>query len=445
MKKYLCMALIILSCVSCQEKNDDISENAVEETVTEISVRELTERDFSVINLNLRYSQAECPIEVREESFSGLDFGQKMSPCKAENVREQYQQIHYDDPELQKELLEQYDKICETPSSGEIMSYTSNNDSAFFEVNFDDYCHRHCSSLFAYDYDTGKVRELSSKEGLEETNYNYGSLYCVDDMLIYFDYETLNNHENQTTDTIMHIIQVDTKTGKESEVLSGDYDYVYHIDKERIMLGTFLTNGDEIRDISETGVKITEYDLSTGQTQIISESDSFTNDMKIFFDDGSTGRIIQDDKNDTVNFITDEVNMLANHKKVVYNALWKDKAVVITNEALAYTSNYMMYTYDFNKMECLVSKLDGFGRNFVQVGNGLVSTSYGGWEGNKSPVNYIIPKSGNVFRLAETNSGNVDNISDNFCFMERPVYTYDQYGRRIDENNDFKVYHFELK
>jgi hypothetical protein len=239
-------------------------------------------------------------------------------------------------------------------------------------------------------------------------------------------------------------MQVNTETGGESEILSGDYDMIYHIDKERILLGTFM-NGNEIKDISETGVKITEYDLSTGQTQIISESDSFTNDMKIFFDDGSTGRIIQDDKNGTVNFITDEVNMLANHKKVVYNALWKDKAVVITNEALAYTSNYMMYTYDFNKMECLVSKLDGFGRNFVQVGNGLVSTSYGSWEGNKSPVNYIIPESGNVFRLAETNSGNVDNISDNFCFMERPVHTYDQYGKRIDENNDFKVYHFELK
>ncbi|MBR1592791.1 MAG: hypothetical protein IJ666_07265 [Ruminococcus sp.] len=452
MKKYLSLALGLMlsamACVSCQEENNEdtpeIPENAVEEPVTEIPFRELNERDFSKINMNLRYSEGECPIEVTEKTLSNLDFGQKMSPCKAEEVRADYRPTDYDDPALDKEVIERYNKICETPSSGEISEYASSENAAFFEVNFDDYCGRHCSSLFAYDYDTDTLRELSSKEGLEEgKSYDYGSLYYANDMLICYNRETINNHENQTTETILHIMQIDTETGKETEILSGDYDFIYSINHGKMILQTFVI-GDEVKDISETGIILTEYDFSTGETRLISESDSFVNDMRVFFDDGSTGSIVRDEENDTVTFTTDDINLVTEHKKITDTFLWKDKAVVITNDALMYTDSYVMYTYDFDRMECLISKLDGFGRNFAQMGEGLVATSYGGWEGSKSPINYIAPESGAVFRLAETNSGNINNVSDIFTFLERPAHTYDQYGMRVDDNNECKIYSFKL-
>ena len=78
------------------KKNKDSSEKELPADTTlagdsaeEGGFLELTEEDFTRVELNLNISEDPPPVEIHSAHLGKLDFGSRMSPCKAPEYRDE--------------------------------------------------------------------------------------------------------------------------------------------------------------------------------------------------------------------------------------------------------------------------------------------------------------------------------------------------------------------
>ena len=98
MKKYIALILtgaLLAGLCSCEDKPDnsepvgDVTAPAVTETSAEPQFLELTEADFTPVDIQSDLIEGMPPAEISCTDLSGLSFGERMSPCKAEAVNDE--------------------------------------------------------------------------------------------------------------------------------------------------------------------------------------------------------------------------------------------------------------------------------------------------------------------------------------------------------------------
>ncbi|MBQ1464781.1 MAG: hypothetical protein IIZ18_08230, partial [Ruminococcus sp.] len=188
MRKHFAFALAAaLMLTGCQETTTNDSENITEndigisEPVTEKAIRQLTDEDFKTITLNITSTDDPPPLQLHELDLSALDFGERLSPCKAEGEREKHFNIYVTgNPEMQKEIEDNYNKLADTPYEGKVFRVLPTEDKLFIGVDYDDLCYgMHDWSIFSYDIASGELEELHEFSDADTSNYNYDSQFML--------------------------------------------------------------------------------------------------------------------------------------------------------------------------------------------------------------------------------------------------------------------------
>ena len=186
--------------------------------------RKYSEDDFSSIKLNINETDAAPPVDIKSVEPGKMSFGERMSPCKAEDVYQNYGSYLYaggdesvqntDDTRYQRAL-----EICSKPCSGNIVDIVYLDGYFYMSVNFDDYCSLHDSSLFRYDPETSKYEEVDTRTGLDYHGcYNALCGYCG--KLYYTDLRV-------SQDEPCNIYSYDVKTEETAEISHIDKNIVF--------------------------------------------------------------------------------------------------------------------------------------------------------------------------------------------------------------------------
>ena len=131
--------MLTLSVTACDKKKTDtepLPEEVTEETVesTEPVYIEAADEDFVDIDFNISIIDDEPPVKMNVADLSGVDFGERLTPCKTESeYRDRYgYTARYDDPEMQAEYERLYEVFCNTPSAGHIENVAFIDDKFYF-------------------------------------------------------------------------------------------------------------------------------------------------------------------------------------------------------------------------------------------------------------------------------------------------------------------------
>ena len=176
----LAAAALLGTMCACEDKPVDsesvgdftvpaVTEIAPEpETATEPPVLELTEDDFEHVDMLLDNTDAAPPLDIHEADLSGLDFGERLSPCKAEGVYENYVENTYVDGEWIAQYEAELEKCLSTPSTGMLEKAEFADGKCYMLINYDDLCGTHNWSIFSYDVASGELKELVRHSGIDD-------------------------------------------------------------------------------------------------------------------------------------------------------------------------------------------------------------------------------------------------------------------------------------
>ena len=129
MKKYIALfaaAAMLCGLCSCEDKPDssvpvgDVTAPAVTETSTEPQFIELTEADFTPVDIQSDLIEGMPSEEISCTDLSGLSFGERMSPCKAEAdpSDRDYSNYYGSDEAMLKKVEEECRRILSEPCKG---------------------------------------------------------------------------------------------------------------------------------------------------------------------------------------------------------------------------------------------------------------------------------------------------------------------------------------
>lgn len=199
MKKILCSLLALTMCVSAfscsNKKKDSKPENpeivTEEDEAVEKPFIEYSENDFTEINVNLNYTDDEFPLEQYDITKDSLDLGAYIPPCKAENVRDKFrpEYLDYEDYDNHDEMLEEYENSINTPTKGEIYSWTIDGDMFYCTAIYDRFCtHIHETAIFSYNLKTKETEELFRYSDAEE-EFRIDDIFSADGELYIIHYD----------------------------------------------------------------------------------------------------------------------------------------------------------------------------------------------------------------------------------------------------------------
>lgn len=431
------LALTLALC-SCDKKKSDSEPPEVEEVTTEAVTeeddepvyRELTDEDFSRIEMKLNTLDSPPPVELNCTDLSGVDFGKRMSPCKAEDVRDDYGNRSYSgDPEIQAQIEANYKKICETPSEGRIAEIAVLGDKFYFGVNYDDYDSLHDSALFRFDPVTLEYEEINSRSGLDIGGC-YSGLTAIGDKLYFHD-----NH-NKAFDS--YVYSIVPETGEITEFAHVDFT-INHIFGDGDRMGVFGLKQKEDRNGYESLRKF--YNVKTGEelTQDeYSDMAQYTEEetMHMVYCDGepcviSGGYYYESDTHSPVTVKTQYYTLNTDFQQYNTVNVWKDRVCIITNEGLSYGgSETRLYTYDLKKMERTMVKLNGFNGWYAKAGDGFFLTSNNSnWGKEEYRLYYYMPDIGTAFLLEKSEEMYNTQVigTNNYIFVMKPRKNAEQY------------------
>ncbi len=416
-------ALLALAMTGCDNKNNDneLPTEATEEVTEEVSESEyleLSDDDFVDIDMNLRIIDDEPPVTMNVADLSKIDFGERMTPCKAEEYREKYgmRQDFGDNTELQEQYDREREKFFNTPSGGSIQDVEFIDGIFYFSVNYDDLCGRHDSALYRFDPRTEEYKELDRRCGME---YNgcYMGLTSAGGRLFFFE------HDDRMTNTDPEhsvVYSVDPKTGEVSEFLNLDYT-VYWL--EDTANGLYISGSIDVQYLNDEGLdtsglngevetegRYAYYDPETGLKLDYSEQIKYSRFWGTC--DGVPVEVtggIDDESGEPITIKTQYYTLKTKYMNADNIFAWKDRVSILIDEGGIASSEKRLYTYEIASRERTKLKFDGFGGNHIKTGEGffsLVSSSDYSIKSRHQPQNrifYTLPKYGTAFRLDTVN------------------------------------------
>ena len=345
-------------------------------------------------------TDTEPPIEVNSADLSSIDFGARMSPCKAPDVRESYKNsmMRHGNEERFDEAVA---KLVETPCKGAVTSATFGGGKFYLTVNYDDFCNLHDSSLYCYDVETGECKELAAHTGLE---YNgcFSWLTFAHDKLYYID--KLLTDSDEGTKTALYCL--DPESGDISELCTVD-GYIHDLHEIENGLSMYRYIG------GNNGSDYLQYDIGTNELSPYTFPEAEGEGPKdVVLCDGVPAEVTGGFDGEKYNPITVKTQYYTISTDINYaNSIftWRDKLCIISIEGV---SGSWMYTYDITNRERLKMKFEGYGgANIQQTNDGLLafvpSNNYGGSADSNATrqhvikLYYIIPTLAVEYRFGE--------------------------------------------
>lgn len=411
------------------DKSDKTDTKKAEEPMPEF--RELTEEDFSPIDFQLEVIDDAPPEEIKCADLTGLDFGEHMSPCKAEDVRGNYGTYLYTDesqlePEAVEKRLRMADEVCSKPCKGHILETAYLDGYFYFNVCYDDYCVLHDSAIFRFDPKSGKYDELYAFSGLE---YKGMKNLCAYDGKLYFADYALSDDDKST------IYSYDLNTGECSVFaeLSKRIDNLV-ASKDGLVAESYVFE-DETDTYSFEGDM---FDYETGNLAPVSEgiADKIVQSDTVYCD-GKTVKITGGYDGFTyrpVTVRTQYYEIKTDLKQYTQIFAWKDKLCILNDETeRGNTSVTMLYTYDLKTMDRTKTDVHYYVRGLVKKsGNGFFICAQMdlAWGKEDSTLYYMIPEMGALFKVGQKISyPMIDNSDDSpyVLSMNKPEET-DEYS-----------------
>lgn len=373
----------------------------VTETPTEPAYLELTEDDFTPVDIMCEITDG-TPSEVHCIELEGIDFGERMSPCKAFDVYEDYLRPFniWDDPDNPGKYEKYFHTMLETPFKGQVDSAVYLDGKLFFAVNFDDYCSCHDSSVFRYDPATKETKELVRHESLEY-NCSFASLNAVHGKLLFV--KTIE------TDIKHYVVnEIDAGSGEISELFSVDVPiYDIHESADGLLIGSY--NGESIQYLQE-------YVFATKELRDF-ENKNAINSKRTFFCDGIPAEItggFDGYNNVPITVKTQYYSISTDINNYSNIFIWRDKLCIVPADNF---NGSWLYTYDIAKRECLKMKFDGFKASLIKTNDALVCLSYCDvGDDSNTTLYYIEPTLGTVFRVGKVDGRVMAGGSENDAF-----------------------------
>ncbi|MBP5361788.1 MAG: hypothetical protein J6Y71_01990 [Ruminococcus sp.] len=364
----LSAAIIAVSLYACAEKHvesepiGDITEPVEIETVTDPVYLELTEEDFTPVDINCDITDTEPPFKVNSADLSSLDFGERMSPCKEqEDARNAALYPHYMEESENKELYEEaVQTILDNPSGGMVTDLEFIDGKYYLSVNYDNLCGCHDSSIYSYEVETGNFKEVIRHTGLE---YN-GAFDCLTSShgKLFYVVKTYVNEKNEN-DSVgsqdfaysgnikykARLFSINPESGNESELCLVDGD-VQLINESEKGLAIYSYRGGYSR------CYLTEYDIESGE---LSEYENENGNNRVLCD-GVPAEIsggFDREKHNPITIKTQYYTITTDINYYTDIYLWKDKASIVYPDDKGGT---WMYTYDLTNHEQLKMRYDRF-------------------------------------------------------------------------------------
>ena len=431
------------SLCGCEDNNDEsepignTTGPVASESMTESTHLELTDADFTPIDINYEIIDDAPPIETNVIDLSNLDFGERLSPCKAEEVYKDYlikdpyqyelEEYTYEDPDFQKYMM--------TPSKGKIRNATFFDNKYYLLINYDDFCGRHDSSVFSYDVKTGELKEIVRHSGLEK-DFNI-SLLAVAHGRLYYTNTYLEDQgkeypfigtvfENGLSESNpIDYNRMKRMTTLYSVDVSGD-DEKEECSFEGIVI-KIRENGNGLIMDTVSGAKggYIEYNISTRELRELDYAAVLPDLTEAVLCDGEPAEItggMTDGEYQPLVIKTQYYTLSTDFLNYTRIFLWKDKVVIV---ALEYVGTQWLYTYDLTRRELLKMKYDGFGfTNMLQTEEGLliINNSVEAGDGYSSQrgerMFYLVPLLGMVFRMDSSDKFLLGESSDTVYYLE---------------------------
>lgn len=384
-------AALLGTLCACEDKParsepvGDVTAPAATEAPTEPAYLELTEEDFAPVDMVQEITDG-TPSAVHCTELEGVDFGERLSPCKAPDECEKYspRTIFEGYPDIQEQYDRERQAKLETPSKGFVNNAVRLGGKLYFAVNFDDLCSRHDSSVFRYDPATKETTELVRREGLEY-NGSFASLCAVHGRLFFT--ESAKSETPHTT-----ICEIDPESGDVTELLSLDTNVYSLRESEDGMLITCYDGGDasayykeyifetkELRDYKKTGGSIYDTVLCDGVPAEV------------------TGGLV-DGKYEPVTVKTQYYTISTDITSYAGIFLWRDKVCIATEDNF---NGSWLYTYDIANRERLKMKFDGFISGLIKTKDALACISHNVGNDAYTVLYYIEPTLGTAFRVGK--------------------------------------------
>ena len=205
------VAVLLCGFCSCDDK-PETSEPIGVVTSTEPTFIELSEGDFTPIDTIISEFDGEAPIELKTIDLNGIDFGKRLSPCKAPELNERYHsKIDYRDEEQQKQYENAWERLVTSPCKGFCDNTFFCSGMVFLEMNYDDLCGQHDDLLFCFNPEIGSCSRVieTAKAGRIEAHT------CVGDCLCF-----IMRSDNFDDSDDINVYCYDTKTHKSSELFT---------------------------------------------------------------------------------------------------------------------------------------------------------------------------------------------------------------------------------
>lgn len=401
---FLTAAAMLTAMCGCDDSKETDSEDlsgdvtvSGEEATTEPLFAEFTEDDFAQIDAPLNIVPDKTPENLKCIDLSGLDFGSRLSPCKAPDVCDEYgPRMKVEDEDFQKRIDAERQHTIETPSEGDVRNYAMLGDDIFFVVNYDDLCGDHDSSVFRYNINTGELKELAQRTGLEYHS-GFNGLISAHGKLFFFE---------SAGDFKSRINTIDPETGEISLFKELDFSVNWLLES---------ANGIIVYETSsQFGSHTAEYDADTGE--VISEGEGVMTpgNNTVYLCDGEAAEITGgfDGKRwQPVTIKTQYYSLsteLNNYNDIF---LWKNKVCITTEE----TDKTFLYTYDLDRNERIKTNFDGFSGSLVRSGDGMLCAvgSSGSWNDNYTVLYYVLPEIGTAYRFARSEGWSNPMINNN--------------------------------
>ena len=466
MKKFTALlsalALTFALC-SCDKKTSD-SESPTPEEPTSVSedispaekpvgnasesaFRELTDEDFTNIEMKFTMSDNAPPVELGCTDLSGIDFGSRVSPCKTpENIETLIEALHSPDDEhtdeVRANIEEHYRTMCDAEAKGQITDIVKYDGKFFFAVNYDDLCYAHDSSLFRFDPDTGECTEVLTHTGLGYNSCFFGLSVCGN-YLYYYDY-------NAPFDETLY--QIEPNTFKETKLADFDLSINSILDcSPYICIAGLKQNGEgesytTVRKMIDpvTGEEVEDPELSDFNT--------YYDPVPVLCD----GKICEvtggysDDGYSTLSIKTQYYSLDTYISQ--YNSVfaWKDRVCVLVNQDRS-LSESRLYTYDLNTMERTMVKMTGFNGMASKAGDGIVlSAQKSNWGLAENNFYYYIPELATAFLFDSASDTQVNadytfltiENNDFYLLIMTPYENAGQYGNYSSLGIPKKLYWF---
>ena len=401
------------------------SDNSVNDVPTQ--KRELSDADFTDINVNISLMQ-DVPFDSGTCELSDIDLGSRLSPCKAEGVRDRYIPQLPAEPAYHEEWTHKVcTAICDYESIGMITNVKADGNTLYLIVNYDDLCMEsnnsvlfHDISVWSYDMDTKATAEVfrhsSPDKGLSisDMKISNGEVYliCSD--------EAEPNEEG--------FMQV--QRSKVCHVKDGSLETLY-----TGKVWNFFDCTDDIAftEFSEDGNEAVVYVLnlkngSVTETEPTEKMQIETSNFFTWYGYGSSGDILAVPKKseDRCLIVDSDYYTLTTEVRGDLNGTFRDRVYVISADRMTGNTKATLYVYDLNKMERYIMDISKIGDRGIAFESGIVL--------NGGNFHYfIIPDIGTEFPIGFGQS----------CFQSgERFYTYSaSWGRgvRSDENDNIII------